>query len=82
LWIKEGLWPRPIKLGPRASAWFEEENDSVIDARAAGQSDAAIRSLVDEIHANRLGKKGIGVQGEVMVKGRDKPIRIFEVKAG
>jgi prophage regulatory protein len=29
--IRAGRFPKPIKLGPRTSAWREEEIDSIID---------------------------------------------------
>lgn len=31
--IRNGNFPRPVKLGPRASGWLESEVDAWIDAR-------------------------------------------------
>lgn len=42
----QGLFPPPIKIGPRASAWIQDEAKAVLDARIAGASDAEIRELV------------------------------------
>ena len=33
--ISEGIFPAPIKLGPRAVAWVSEEIDKWMDARVA-----------------------------------------------
>jgi prophage regulatory protein len=33
-YIREGHFPRPVKLGPRAVGWLEEEVDSWIADRA------------------------------------------------
>lgn len=33
--VKEGKFPRPVHLGPRAVGWLEEEVLGWIDARAA-----------------------------------------------
>lgn len=30
---REGWFPRPIKLGPRASGWLEDEVDDWLDSR-------------------------------------------------
>jgi prophage regulatory protein len=41
--IKAEKFPRPVKLGPRASAWVEEDIDAWINSRVAaslGRSDA------------------------------------------
>jgi prophage regulatory protein len=50
---KAGLFPKPIKLTPRSSAWVESEVDAVIRARIAGQSDGEIRKLVSKLAAAR-----------------------------
>jgi prophage regulatory protein len=51
--IAAGLFPRPIALGARASAWPEHEIDAVIAAmiRTIGNED--LRTLVDGLHTQR-----------------------------
>ena len=34
-WVRRGLAPKPIKLGPRASAWLKSELDSFLAQRVA-----------------------------------------------
>ena len=51
--IGEGLFPRPIALGPRVAAWPEQEVDAVIAAHIREVSDAELAQLVSEIHAQR-----------------------------
>ncbi|GGA56602.1 hypothetical protein GCM10011385_07630 [Nitratireductor aestuarii] len=38
--VAKGLFPKPIKLGARASAWLENEIDGWIIARAAERNSA------------------------------------------
>lgn len=33
--VREGAFPRPIKIGPRACAWLEDEVDAWIEDRIA-----------------------------------------------
>ena len=51
--ISQGLWTRPVKLGPRAVGWPADEVSAIIAARIAGQSDAEIRALVERLEAGR-----------------------------
>lgn len=51
--ITLGLFPPPIKIGPRASAWIDAEVDAVLEARIAGHSDEQIRALVKRLVAAR-----------------------------
>ena len=51
--ISQGLWTRPVKLGPRAVGWPADEVSALIAARIAGQSDAEIRDLVARLEAAR-----------------------------
>ena len=44
--ISDGTFLKPVKLGPRASAWPDYEVDAIITARIAGWSDDEIRLLV------------------------------------
>ena len=40
-WVAAGLFPRPIRLGPRVTAWIESEFEEWVDNRAANNPDAA-----------------------------------------
>lgn len=51
--IRKGLFPAPVKIGPRASAWPAHETDQILAARLAGQTDDQIRALVSRIHEAR-----------------------------
>jgi prophage regulatory protein len=52
--ISQGLWPRPVSLGPRAVGWPACEVAAVNAARIAGQSDDQIRALVGRLEQNRV----------------------------
>ena len=51
--IRQGLMCPPIRIGPRFARWPEHEVDAVVRARISGADDAAIRTLVDELLAQR-----------------------------
>lgn len=51
--IKEGLFPKPILLGPRMVGWRESEIAAVNAARVRGASETEIRSLVINLEASR-----------------------------
>jgi predicted DNA-binding transcriptional regulator AlpA len=54
--IKNGLLPAQIKLtGGRASFWLKSEFDAVLNARNSGADNNAIKALVADLHAKRLG---------------------------
>ena len=44
--ISQGLWPKPVSLGPRAVGWPAAEVAAINAARIAGKSDDDIRALV------------------------------------
>jgi prophage regulatory protein len=44
--MAEGLFPRPIKLGEKSSAWPASEVNAVLAARIAGRTNDEIRELV------------------------------------
>lgn len=52
-WVRDGLAPRPIKLGVRSNAWPAHEIAALSQARIAGKSDDEIKSLVAELEAAR-----------------------------
>ena len=51
--ISQGLWPRPVSLGPRSVGWPDHEVAAVNAARIAGKTDEQIRSLVSRLEAER-----------------------------
>ena len=51
--ISQGLWPRPVSLGPRAVGWPAAEVASLNGARIAGKSDQEIRTLVARLEKER-----------------------------
>ncbi len=51
--IAQGLWPKPVRLGPRAVGWPASEVEAVNAARIAGLPDDAIRALVAKLEAAR-----------------------------
>jgi prophage regulatory protein len=55
--INLGLFPPPVKVGLRASAWPTNEVDEVIAARIAGVSTKELRTLVRELVKRRNGER-------------------------
>jgi len=51
--IRDGRFPRSVKLGPRAAGWPADEVTAVMQARIAGRSDAEIQALVERLHRAR-----------------------------
>ena len=51
--ISEGLWTRPVSIGPRAVAWPAHEVAALNAARVAGMTDGDIRKLVTQLHVAR-----------------------------
>ena len=51
--MAKGLFPRPIKLGEKSSAWPASECNAVLAARIRGASEDQIRALVVELTAAR-----------------------------
>lgn len=51
--IQQGLWPKPVKLGPRSVGWPASEVSALNAARIAGMADAEIRALVATLEAAR-----------------------------
>lgn len=49
----QGLWPKPVRLGPRMVAWPANEVQAINDARIAGKSDEEIKSLVKALESKR-----------------------------
>lgn len=51
--ITQGLWPKPVNLGPRAVGWPAREVAALNAARIAGRSDGEIRTLVVRLENRR-----------------------------
>ncbi len=51
--ISQGLWTRPVSLGPRAVGWPASEVAAINAARIAGRSDDEIRALVTHLEKAR-----------------------------
>lgn len=51
--ISQGLWPKPVSLGPRAVGWPAGEVSAVNAARIAGKPDCEIRRLVAQLELER-----------------------------
>jgi prophage regulatory protein len=47
--VKKGIFPPPVKITARASAWVEDEVLAVNAARIGGRTDAEIQKLVSEL---------------------------------
>ena len=51
--IAQGLFTKPVSLGPRAVGWPSSEVEAINAARIAGKSDVEIRELVVQLEAAR-----------------------------
>lgn len=51
--VSQGLWPKPVSLGPRAIGWPAAEVAALNAARIAGKGDDEIRGLVVKLEAAR-----------------------------
>lgn len=47
--ISQGLFPKPVRLGPRAVGWPAREIAALNEARIAGESEAGLRALVQRL---------------------------------
>lgn len=52
--IQQGLFTKPINIGPRSVAWPAYEVDAINAARLAGKPDTHIQDLVKELEAARV----------------------------
>ena len=57
--VRNGLFPRPVKLSERASAWPENEVAEINAARIAGMPDTVIRAIVTRQHSQRTSDMGV-----------------------
>src|SRR5260221_2571390 len=51
--IGQGLWTRPVRLGPNSVAWPAAEVAALNTARISGKTDDEIRALVVELEQAR-----------------------------
>lgn len=51
--INQGLWTKPVSLGPRAVGWPSGDAAAINAARIAGRNDEEIRALVVKLEASR-----------------------------
>jgi prophage regulatory protein len=51
--IQQGLWPNPVRLGPRSVGWPASEVAAINAARIAGKTDDEIRAVVVKLEAAR-----------------------------
>jgi len=51
--ISQGLWTKPVSLGPRAVGWPSDEVAAINAARIAGDTDDEIRVLVVKLETAR-----------------------------
>ncbi|MFZ2494128.1 MAG: AlpA family phage regulatory protein [Thermoanaerobaculia bacterium] len=58
LWMltRDGLFPRPIHLGPQMRGWFESEVIQMNLCRGRAAGDDEIRALVQQLEAKRKAK--------------------------
>ena len=61
--ISQGLWTRPVSLGPRAVGWPAGEVAAINAARIAGKSDDNIRALVTQLEAARTATPLVSREG-------------------
>lgn len=52
--IKAGTFTKPVPIGERSVGWPDYEVKAINQARIAGQSEDAIRALVNRLHAKRI----------------------------
>jgi prophage regulatory protein len=51
--ITQGLWTKPVRLGPRAVGWPSGDVAAINVARIAGKTDDEIRALVVRLESAR-----------------------------
>lgn len=57
--IKAGLFTKPVQIGQRSVGWPSDEVKAINAARIGGQSDDAIRELVNLLHSQREKKLAV-----------------------
>lgn len=57
LYIKQGIFPRPVKIGRRAVGWPVDEVRNVMQARIEGKDDLTVTHLIHQMEIARCGSK-------------------------
>ena len=52
--IRAGTFTKPVPIGERSVGWPDYEVKAINAARIAGQSEDAIKALVNRLHAKRI----------------------------
>ena len=52
--VQDGVWTRPVKVGPRASGWPEHEVQLIMSARIAGATTDTIKEIVAHLMKKRV----------------------------
>jgi prophage regulatory protein len=68
--ITQGLFTRPVSLGPRAVGWPAGEVAALNAARIAGKSEDEIRALVARLHTQRGASHAEPPEGPVTTSQR------------
>ena len=69
--ISQGLYPRPVALGPRSVGWPAGEVAALNAARIAGKTDDEIRGLVAQLLAARCSAVGETRDAATPISGED-----------
>ncbi|WP_413856119.1 helix-turn-helix transcriptional regulator [Candidatus Aalborgicola defluviihabitans] len=72
--IAQGLWTKPVSLGPRAVGWPSNEIEALNAARISGKTDTQIRELVETLHTKR---KELMAAGAVAMKNHSSHPRLL-----
>lgn len=51
--IKDGIFPKPVKISERVAVWPRHEHQAIAAARLAGKSDDEVRQLVANLVEQR-----------------------------
>ena len=52
--IKEGCFPRPVKLGLRRIGWPEHEIDAVMQFFLRGETQTELKAFIKKLETNRI----------------------------
>jgi prophage regulatory protein len=52
--IRDGTFPKQVRIGARSVGWPDHDVAAIINARIAGSTDVQLRQLVGAIHSERI----------------------------
>ncbi len=52
--VENGLFTKPVKVGPKCTAWPSHEVQAIVRAHVAGASEVEIAALVERLHQSRM----------------------------